>query len=106
MYVDKVEELYGTGRRLEIQSRKMESEESTGSTKTISNPTVCLNVNEGITFAVSTTSYPVYMKDSLVNSNLNFDSSPFLELERKLLNGNSNISTFIFTFTESGTYHF
>ena len=46
---------------------------------------------------ISKSHYPVYMKDSLINTNSNFDYSSFSVLETKLLNG-TKIDKFVFTF--------
>lgn len=49
--------------------------------------------------------YPVYLKDSLINTNPSFDYSAFDVLATKLLNG-TNITQFVFTFQDSGVYVF
>jgi hypothetical protein len=50
------------------------------------------------------TTYPVYLKDSLLNTNENFDYGQFLALPGMLKN--STIDSFIFTFAEEGVYVF
>jgi hypothetical protein len=70
------------------------------------NPTVCLKAGSGILFELTTKgSYPVYMKDSNLNSNLDFDYSMFRELGARIGRGH-NISTFGFTFQDPGVYAF
>ena len=54
--------------------------------------------------------YPVYMKDSVMNNNLFFDYSAFLDLEREMkrkqAQGDRGGSVFSFTFSTSGNYVF
>jgi hypothetical protein len=58
-----------------------------------------------VTFPVDSDelSYPVYYKESLLNSNLGFDYGEFLQLETSILQGN-DYTMFIFTFYENGVY--
>lgn len=97
IYLDKV---YGTeeGRALRVL-------ESSNYTNAISSPIVCLVPDESIVYAVDSYNYPVYQKDSLLNSNPDFDAGAFLELERLILS-TSEITTFVFEFTQIGTYVF
>jgi hypothetical protein len=70
------------------------------------NPTVCLKAGSGILFELTSKgSYPVYMKDSNLNSNDDFDYSLFRELGARVGRGH-NISTFGFTFQDPGVYAF
>lgn len=55
---------------------------------------------------LSSRNYPVYQKDSLINTNPTFDFSKFLLLAATLKNATSKINTFIFTFDEPGVYVF
>ena len=55
---------------------------------------------------LSARNYPVYQKDSLINTNPTFDFSKFLLLAATLKNGTSKVSSFIFTFDEPGVYVF
>ena len=58
-------------------------------------------------FAIeSSDHYPVYEKDSLLNSNLDFDYGPFLELENVIKKGDVEIKSFAYTFREAGRYVF
>jgi len=56
------------------------------------------------------THYPVYVKDSVMNSNVDFDYGSFRELERSMKNkkeiGDTRTTFFRFTFKEEGTYVF
>ena len=71
----------------------------------ITNPTVCIDAGDSVVFSVTSTSYPVYMKDSLLNSNSDFDYSAFRDLA-ELAASTSDVSTFVFTFDEAGDYVF
>lgn len=54
--------------------------------------------------------YPVYMKDSVLNSNPNFDYGSFIdlatEMKRKQAQNLTTASMFAFTFKDSGSYIF
>jgi hypothetical protein len=56
------------------------------------------------------THYPVYLKDSVLNTNPNFDYGTFLDLaddmEKKAAQGKTAASFFTFTFIEIGSYVF
>ena len=49
----------------------------------IENPVLCVTAGEAVSFLVNTNtkSYPVYFKESLLNSNLDFDYGQFLQLQ-------------------------
>ena len=73
----------------------------------ITDPVACLHVNDTFLFSISDKQhYPIYLKDSLLNTNLHFDYVPFLELQRLVKSELSYISTFAFTFTQEGLYDF
>ncbi|GIQ81354.1 hypothetical protein KIPB_002301, partial [Kipferlia bialata] len=71
----------------------------------IRQPIMCLLLGEGIVWDVSAGHYPVYEKDSLFNSNDDFDYGVFRTLARKIEAGGS-VSVFAYTFTEAGVYVF
>lgn len=66
-----------------------------------------MTLGESVTFPVDSSglSYPVYYKESLLNSNLGFDYGEFLQLETAILQG-KEIDMFIFTFYDAGVYVF
>ena len=72
--------------------------------KTIPNPAVCLNNGDSMMFDVID-AYPKYLKDSLLNTNKNFDAGSFRELASQL-NGQNPPTSFLFTFNDPGTYVF
>eukprot|EP00758_Cryptobia_borreli_P009290 Tbor_TRINITY_DN5465_c7_g2::TRINITY_DN5465_c7_g2_i1::g.24551::m.24551 len=75
----------------------------------VANPIVCLNKGDAMAWDVSDPSrkrYPVYIKDSLLNTNPNFDYSAFLELAEKIKSPGFTITTFIYTFGSEGVYAF
>ncbi|TMW66819.1 hypothetical protein Poli38472_011935 [Pythium oligandrum] len=68
---------------------------------------VCLPVGGGILFDLSTPgSYPIYQKDSMLNTNPNFDYGAFRSLAARVRANTSFVSAFAFSFTEPGTYVF
>ncbi|KAK1947713.1 hypothetical protein P3T76_000003 [Phytophthora citrophthora] len=81
---------------------------STASTSTsIPNPMVCLTVGNGLLFDLSVAgSYPIYLKDSMLNTNPSFDYGAFRALAAKVNSNSSTVSAFAFSFTEAGTYVF
>jgi hypothetical protein len=62
-------------------------------------------VGDTIVFDVSNQNYPVYVKDSLLNTDPNFDYTEFRNLATTITSG-VTVSSFAFTFIESGTYVF
>lgn len=80
---------------------------STTDSPSLSNPISCLSAGSTIVFDISKDSYPVYVKDSLLNTNDNFDYSLFRELQYLSTTSQAfSMTSFSFTFTESGTYVF
>lgn len=79
--------------------------------QTISNPLLCLQINEVIVFQISQDAnsssihYPVYIKEHLLNSNPGFDYGAFRQLANFIQSG-VNISQFVYAFSEAGSYYF
>lgn len=67
---------------------------------------ICIKPNIPVSFSVSQQHFPVYVSTSLYNTNPDFDYALFDTLKVKLLNAGMNITTFFFTFSESGVYVF
>jgi len=66
---------------------------------------VCTTKGSAILFEnVGEGKYPVYVRDSLLNTNENFDFGAFDALGESLIGG--NYSSFVFTFYEAGVYVF
>ena len=82
-------------------SRRLESSSSV----TIDNPILCIDIGDTLVFDISNSNYPIYVKDSLLNTNGDFDYSQFRYLET-LASSSLTMSTFSFTFTDAGTYVF
>lgn len=61
---------------------------------------------DALSFSISPSNIPVYQKDSLFNTNPNFDYGLFDDLKTRVINAGLDIDTFLFTFTEDGTYVF
>ena len=77
----------------------------TSSEPALVNPLVCLKLGDSILFQVNNKHYPEYDKDSLLNTNKNFDYGAFRSLAIKA-SSTYNVSSFGYTFTASGNYVF
>lgn len=73
----------------------------------ISQPVICINMGDSLLFDMggNQSNYPVYDKDSLLNTNPNFDYGAFRALA-ETARSTSNITSFGFTFTDAGMYAF
>nr|CCA16646.1 conserved hypothetical protein [Albugo laibachii Nc14] len=79
------------------------------STLVIPNPIICIERGGGIAFDIEdgdTRSYPVYLKDSMLNTNPEFDYGAFRALAMRMESNASNVSVFAFTFMDPGMYIF
>ncbi|CDW74865.1 cast multi-domain protein [Stylonychia lemnae] len=86
--------------------KKRRNLQTAGQDNYIRNPVVCLTQGSALLFEnLSKTHYPVYLKDSLINTNGAFDYSQFTNLATKVKNG-QNITRFIFSFQDPGVYVF
>jgi hypothetical protein len=92
---------------LETETRYLQATANQGGT-VINNPIICLPQGSALMFEnLSAKNYPVYQKDSLINTNPSFDFSKFLLLATTLKkNGTTKINSFIFTFDDPGVYVF
>ncbi|EDV28435.1 uncharacterized protein TRIADDRAFT_51343 [Trichoplax adhaerens] len=77
-----------------------------GSSRTIRNPIVCLQLGESLLFIVSNESYPEYDRTNLLNSNAAFDYGGFRDLRDKKLLTTTNSSLFAYQFNTPGRYVF
>ena len=75
---------------------------------TITNPVTCVIAGNMVEFSVnaSTKSYPVYMTNSLLNTNPSFDYGGFLTIASTIEAGTSTVSIYVHTFDTAGTYVF
>lgn len=69
-------------------SRRLLQSGSTG----IENAIMCLKPNNAASFEVDKEHFPVYLKDSVLNSNANFDFGEFETLRTKLVSADMDIS--------------
>ena len=76
------------------------------SSAAISVPTICSVPGEALSFGVSKDHYPVYLKDSLLNTVINFDYGAFLNLADQLTKSTLNTTVFLYSFSTKGTYIF
>eukprot|EP01022_Parablepharisma_sp_SALTPOND_P009167 TRINITY_DN1381_c0_g1_i1.p1 TRINITY_DN1381_c0_g1~~TRINITY_DN1381_c0_g1_i1.p1 ORF type:complete len:3672 (+),score=433.12 TRINITY_DN1381_c0_g1_i1:8055-19070(+) len=77
----------------------------------IMNPVMCIHEGDTAIFEIDGNGhYPVYQKDSLLNSNPDFDYGPFKILSERisaqLANGQNTPQYFGYTFSKSGRYFF
>lgn len=74
---------------------------------TVHQPIVCLRLGDGVVWDLrgGRTHYPVYVKDSLLNTNPTFDYGAFRRLEQAM-KSTANVTMFAFTFREPGVYDF
>lgn len=71
----------------------------------IDDPMLCLELGEAVLFAVTNTSYPIYDRNNLWNTNPAFDFGLFRQLnESQEVSGDSLL--FLFRFNESGFFTF
>jgi hypothetical protein len=100
-YIEKVDSSY-TSPGNSAEARRRLQADSTA----IQNAIMCIQPNDAASFEVSSEHFPVYLKDSVLNSNPNFDFGEFESLKTKLVNSGMDISSFFFTFTAEGNYLF
>lgn len=69
---------------------------------------MCLKQGSAVLFAVNSTGkqYPIFMKDSILNTNPNFDYGQFLELQNTIEKGSKQVTAFSFVFSQAGIYVF
>jgi len=77
----------------------------------IFNPIYCIKENDSFIFSIpDNTHFPVYMKNSVLNTNPTFDYGAFNVLEEEMLRkkaqGDNAPSVFAYTFTKQGSYIF
>lgn len=68
--------------------------------KKLRNPVVCIKENTNIFFQVDskTRNFPQYFKDSILNTNEEFDYGAFTELADVILNQNQTVTSFSYNF--------
>lgn len=68
---------------------------------------MCVKQNDIVFFNVNvdSLSYPTYLKDAQLNKNPDFDSAPFSQLEKQILDG-VQVQTFSYSFKQPGIYVF
>ena len=98
------EAVYGTGKALETLFPT--SRRRLATSQGISNPVICVSINTTYIFSISKDHYPKYLKDSLLNTNPDFDYGSFKELDTLMNSQNTDITTFAYTFTQQGIYDF
>ncbi len=84
---------------------------ATVSSTEITNPVMCISMGDSVVFEVDGNGhYPVYQKDSLLNTNSDFDYGPFKMLAEEMaakIASNENTSMYFgYTFSTAGRYFF
>jgi hypothetical protein len=74
-----------------------------GESAHVRNPVICLQLGDSILYKVTKESYPQYEKDSLLNTNPNFDYGPFRELD-DMAKSTSDLDYFGHSFDDPGVY--
>jgi hypothetical protein len=71
-------------------------------------PVTCIALGESLVWTLSSGKgvYPVYVKDSFLNTNADFDYGAFRALASLAKSNSSEVTSFGFTFTQNGTYVF
>jgi hypothetical protein len=97
----------GLSIRVSHDHRLLATSSDGASALSIFQPVVCIRVGDSVAFdlGVNKSSYPVYDKDSLLNTNPSFDYGEFRRLA-ELARSSSNVTVFGFTFNEKGVYVF
>ena len=98
--------IYGVPSQLTSMYKSRRLQDSGITSQGLDFPLACINKGDSFMFSMSSKSYPVYNRDSLINTNKNFDYSPFQELKFRKENGISYVTLFSFTFDEPGIYDF
>lgn len=95
-------------RNLGIEEKPRPVRRDLATTTTITNPVTCIVGGNMVEFSVDSTtkSYPVYMSDSLMNTNPSFDYGGFLNLASTVSAGTSTVTVYVHTFDTAGTYVF
>ena len=72
------------------------------------NPVICIKEGDSIFFTVHSEKlqYPRYFKDSILNTNQDFDYGPFTELEEMIIAQNITVDSFSYIFRDRGIYVF
>jgi hypothetical protein len=100
----------GDGSSRGPRERRLQSS-SSGSApplSTLPSPVTCVTLGATVLWQLpeGRGAYPVYQKDSFLNSNPGFDYGAFRALASYAANAAANISLFAFTFTQPGTFVF
>ena len=100
-----VSDARSSGRQLQSVSGAALNTSALADAPGILQPVVCIRLGDGLLFDVSPSNYPVYLKDSLINTNPQFDYGAFRQLAEAAA-GSGGVSAFIFAFTTAGLYDF
>ncbi|KAG5175440.1 hypothetical protein JKP88DRAFT_172331 [Tribonema minus] len=93
------------------QQRQQQRRRSTASAEpSIASPLTCIAVGDSLLFDISAGCYPVYQKDSLLNTDADFDYGAFRDVAARAAalspDGSAQYTAFAFTFTTTGVHAF
>lgn len=88
----------------DTQARYLQS--SVAGPTPIDNSIICIPPGDVVSFQINKEHFPIYVKDSIYNSDPNYDDGIFEVLKIKLLNADLDIDSFMNTFTEPGVFVF
>ncbi|CAM9734750.1 unnamed protein product, partial [Hapterophycus canaliculatus] len=71
----------------------------------VESPLSCISAGDSVLFDISSGCYPVYEKDSFLNSNVEFDYGEFRTIA-EVATSSARYETFGFVFEDAGTYVF
>ena len=104
--MNNITESHNSTLSLRRMRRRMQDTLDQSTSRYISNPIICKTAGAAILWeGLSADKYPIYEKDSLLNTNDEFDYGEFNDLPNQLA-ANPKLSSFVFTFTQTGTYVF
>eukprot|EP00347_Sterkiella_histriomuscorum_P024400 403331247 len=86
---------------------RMRQLQTSSQTTDIKNPVMCIKQGNSVLFQINSYSkqYPVYYKDSILNTNKDFDYGQFLELQNTIERG-TVVNAFSYIFKDAGIYVF
>ena len=96
---------YGVPKNLEKSYYSKVSRRLAVNSDPVLSPLLCIKTSDTVVFSLNPKqNFPVYLKNSLLNTNKNFDYAAFKELANRMRSQNSNVDTFAFTFKTEGIY--
>ena len=95
-----------------VDSRALSEVRELTASNTVQNPIVCVHTMDTFIFNVEISSpradsvYPIYVQESVLNTDSNFDNSAFLQLQDRILNTDETFTFFAYQFVKEGLFVF